>query len=224
MQTQSAAAHDSATRSRILRAAAEEFARHGYAGARIRKIVDAARANLAAINYYFGGKQGLYHATLGFLAEQAMAQVPARRTERRGQTPQRRLHRLVFEFLEGLSTGATSSPLGRILAHEAMDPSPQLERLFEEIARPQLSALRTLVRELAGPRVSDAEVTHSTLSIAGQCLLYIFGSGAIERIHPGITRGTEARRRLARHITEFSLAGITRQQVARERRRGWRGH
>jgi AcrR family transcriptional regulator len=217
-------AQDSATRRRILRAASEEFARHGYAGARVRSIVDAARVNLAAINYYFGGKLGLYHATLGHLAELAMAPGPSRREERRGQTPQRRLHRLVYEFLEGLSPGASSPPLGRILAHEAMDPSPQLERVFETIAGPQLARLRALVRELAGPRVSEAEVTLSTLSIAGQCLLYVFGGAAVERIHPGIARGPEARRRLARQITEFSVAGITRLPSTRERRRGWRGH
>jgi len=60
---------------RLLEAASEEFARHGYAGARIRHIVDAARVNLAAVNYYFGGKEGLYLAVL----EEAYSSI--RRTE-----------------------------------------------------------------------------------------------------------------------------------------------
>ncbi len=52
------------TRSRILRAAVPLFAHHGYAGASVRAIVRRARVNQAAINYHFGGKDGLYHAVL----------------------------------------------------------------------------------------------------------------------------------------------------------------
>ena len=70
---------------RLVAAASEEFAQHGFAGARVRSIVDAARVNLASVNYYFGGKEGLSRATLGFLAGQALAGF----SERRGQSPQR---------------------------------------------------------------------------------------------------------------------------------------
>ena len=39
-------------------------------------------------------------------------------------------------------------------------------------------------------------------------MLYMFGRPAIERIYPGILAGTGARTRLARQITEFSLAAL----------------
>ncbi|QJR14858.1 CerR family C-terminal domain-containing protein [Usitatibacter palustris] len=209
MLIQNSALHDNETCRRIIKAASEEFAQHGFAGARIRSIVDAAGVNLAAINYYFGGKEGLYRATLGFLAGQAMAAFPSNLGERRGQSAERRLHRLIYAFLDGLSSsGAESPPLGRILAHEAMAPTPQLDQLVEELTRPQLERIRIVVRELAGSRAVEADVTLATLSIAGQCLLYLFGRPALDRIYPGVVGGAKARERLAQQITRFSLAGI----------------
>jgi len=48
------------TRSRLLEAAGREFAEKGFEGATVRGISDRAEANLAAVNYYFGGKEALY--------------------------------------------------------------------------------------------------------------------------------------------------------------------
>lgn len=52
------------TPERLLAAAREIFAREGYDGASIRAITAAAGANLGAVTYHFGSKEGLYHAVL----------------------------------------------------------------------------------------------------------------------------------------------------------------
>jgi TetR/AcrR family transcriptional regulator, regulator of cefoperazone and chloramphenicol sensitivity len=208
MLIQNSALHDNETCRRLVAAASEEFAQHGFAGARIRAIVDAAGVNLAAVNYYFGGKEGLYRATLGYLAGQAMAGFSSRAAERRGQSPERRLHRVVYGFLAGLTDSATAPPLGRILAHEAMSPSPHLDRLIEEMTRPQLERLRGLVREIAGPSVPERELTVAALGIAGQCLIFLFGRPAVERIFPGAIGGAHATQTLARQITEGAIASL----------------
>lgn len=208
MLIRASAWHDNETCRRIVDAASEEFALHGYAGARIRNIVDAARVNIASINYYFGGKEGLYRATLGHLAAEALAGMPEEPGERRGPDPAKRLQRMVFALLERFVGTGRPSPLGRIFAHEAMDPSPHLDQLIEELTRPQLDRLRGLVREIAGPEVPDAEVTLAALGIMGQCLIYLFGRPALDRIYPWITSGPDVRRRLSRQITEFSIGGL----------------
>jgi AcrR family transcriptional regulator len=46
----------------LLDAALEEFSAKGYAGARVQDIADRAGVNKQLINYYFGGKEGLYRA------------------------------------------------------------------------------------------------------------------------------------------------------------------
>ncbi|WP_242903811.1 TetR/AcrR family transcriptional regulator [Actinomadura terrae] len=46
----------------LLEAALDEFSAKGFAGARVQDIADRAGVNKQLINYYFGGKEGLYRA------------------------------------------------------------------------------------------------------------------------------------------------------------------
>ncbi|MFT3965200.1 MAG: TetR/AcrR family transcriptional regulator [Sphingobium sp.] len=52
------------TRARIFRAAAREFGAHGYAGARIERIVARAGCNIRMIYHHFGSKAALYRAVV----------------------------------------------------------------------------------------------------------------------------------------------------------------
>jgi AcrR family transcriptional regulator len=52
------------SRTALLAAAAEEFARHGLKGARIQAIVERAGVNERMIYHHFGSKHGLYAAVL----------------------------------------------------------------------------------------------------------------------------------------------------------------
>lgn len=53
-----------ATRAALLAAATEEFARHGYAGARIDRLVKRAGTSVRMVYHYFGSKAGLYISVL----------------------------------------------------------------------------------------------------------------------------------------------------------------
>ncbi|MGH3378784.1 MAG: TetR/AcrR family transcriptional regulator [Actinoallomurus sp.] len=61
------------TRAEILEVAQREFARQGYAGARVDEIAALIRTTKRMIYYYFGGKENLYIAVL----EKAYAEVRA---------------------------------------------------------------------------------------------------------------------------------------------------
>ncbi len=195
------------TTRRLLAAASEEFAQHGFASARIRQIVVAANANLAAVNYYFGGKEGLYRATLRFLARQVPAKAPR---NRRGQSAEERLRRQVYAIVERYIGGERPSPLGRILAHESMHPTVHLEPLIEAMMRPELARLRVVISEITGPGVPEPDLAHAALAVMGQCLLFLFARPTLERIHPGLASGPDACRSLAGRITDHALGGILR--------------
>jgi Transcriptional regulator len=64
-----------ATRRRILEAATEEFARWGIAGARVDRIIAAARTNKAQLYGYFGSKDGLFDAVIADHAERLLNSV-----------------------------------------------------------------------------------------------------------------------------------------------------
>lgn len=50
------------TKGRLLDAALDEFAAHGFDGARVAAIAANAGVNKQLVSYYFGGKEGLYQA------------------------------------------------------------------------------------------------------------------------------------------------------------------
>ena len=58
------AERDQETRQRVLEAAAHLFALRGFKKVTIRAICAAAHANVAAVNYHFGDKLGLYREVL----------------------------------------------------------------------------------------------------------------------------------------------------------------
>ena len=61
-------AFSSQTRQRLLDSACEVFSELGYGGASVREIVARAGANVASVNYHFGGKDALYKEVLGTVA------------------------------------------------------------------------------------------------------------------------------------------------------------
>ena len=47
------------TKERILHAAEDLFAQHGFAGTSLRQVTSRADVNIAAVNYHFGSKENL---------------------------------------------------------------------------------------------------------------------------------------------------------------------
>jgi AcrR family transcriptional regulator len=60
------------SKTRILKTALNEFAEHGYAGARVGRIATASRTNKQLIYYYFGGKEGLFQHVLDGVYEEVL--------------------------------------------------------------------------------------------------------------------------------------------------------
>ncbi|MFE9008991.1 TetR family transcriptional regulator [Streptomyces sp. NPDC007875] len=76
MDDRSLTSRGAATHRRILDAAIREFAEYGIAGARIERIVTAARTNKAQLYAYFGNKEGLFDAIFFASLERIVNVVP----------------------------------------------------------------------------------------------------------------------------------------------------
>ncbi|WP_399896628.1 TetR family transcriptional regulator [Streptomyces sp. BBFR51] len=76
MTDQPLTSRGAATYQRILDAATQEFAEHGIAGARIERIVSAARSNKAQLYGYFGNKERLFDAIFFASLERITNVVP----------------------------------------------------------------------------------------------------------------------------------------------------
>ncbi|WP_439030960.1 TetR family transcriptional regulator [Gordonia terrae] len=67
-----------ATKLRILAAATDEFSAHGFAGGRVERIAAKAESNVRMIYAYYGGKNGLFDATLADALRRMAENVPPR--------------------------------------------------------------------------------------------------------------------------------------------------
>lgn len=67
-----------ATKTRILAAATDEFAAHGFAGGRVERIAARAQSNVRMIYAYYGGKSGLFDATVAEALRRMAENVPPR--------------------------------------------------------------------------------------------------------------------------------------------------
>ena len=169
----------SEARLRVLGAAVDEFARHGFANARIRSIVEAARVNVAAVNYYFGGKDGLYRATVMSLAVR-MDPLDAARVQAVRGAPER-LRAAVGQLIRRLATSEGPTALARILAHEALEQTPQFALLLEEAMNAELELLGSILREVAGAESDPEYLRRRAVGVLGQCVLYLHAAPSLER-------------------------------------------
>ena len=226
--------HDTATVQRLLDSAAHEFARHGYAATRVRDIVDAAGVNLAAVNYHFGGKEGLYRATLAMLASRARDDVPTDSPEMRAAPAEEQLRGFAKATLLRYLGPEQVSAGSRIMAHELLDPTPAFEATMRTASRPQWERLIEIVTALLGPRASREDVELVSLSIAGQWAFFLFGRRLFEFQFPEMARKDSLVEQLADHIAAFSIAGIRARRAELEGERapwvpalaaggGWQG-
>jgi AcrR family transcriptional regulator len=194
------------TRRRLLEAAGEVFAEHGYRAATIQEICRRADANIAAVNYHFTDKEQLYRAVVRYAEEEGGGEEPRLLPP---DTPAKeRLRAHVEWFLYHLLDEGRPAWHGRIIAREMIEPTAALDELVEGHMRATLGRLSAIVRDLLGPDATEEQVRSCGFSVTGQCLFYHNCAPVIARLYPGMTFGRAQVPALAEHITRFSLAGL----------------
>ena len=199
------------TRQRLLEVAGEVFAEQGFRGATVREICQRAEANVAAVNYHFGGKEGLYGEVLRFAHGCAFAKYPPDMGLEAGASPKQRLHAFVRSFLLRVLDDGQPAWHGKLMVREIADPTGALDAIVRDGIRPHFATLMGVVTDLLGPRLAadPDRVRYAAWSVVGQCLFYFFGQPVIRRLHPAQGLAPEDVDALARHITDFSLAALT---------------
>jgi TetR/AcrR family transcriptional regulator, regulator of cefoperazone and chloramphenicol sensitivity len=196
---------DNSPRARLLDAAGEVFADRGYDGATVREITRRAGVNVAAVNYYFRDKDELYAETLRH-AHTAAGNLPYEEEATMGAEERLRLfvENLLRRFLDPLRPRWH----GQLMAREMAQPTRIFGQLIQEAFRPKCEWLRRALRELCDPRFDDAALDLVATSIIGQCTFYRQNRQIIQSLFPGLFAPDDLIPRLARHITDFSLAAI----------------
>jgi AcrR family transcriptional regulator len=204
---------DHETRERLLDAAETLFADRGFKNVTVREICLAARANVAAVNYHFGDKLGLYREVLQSAIDAMRASSDAARQAGEGQGPAEQLRRSIFTFLHRL-LGSGDDTVHRLVTREMKDPTPALDALIEQGVRPRIEYLSGLVARIIGCPVEDRRVLRAVASIQAQMIAYLPNPIAA-RLGFAFTPTQANLDEVADHIATFSLAGV--RAIARRR-------
>jgi len=198
----------SKTRAAIMEAAGEIFAEEGYPKATVRDICRQAGANIAAINYHFGDKKGLYLAVLKHYQELSFQAYPPNLGIDEFQSPEEKLRAFIRAFLMRIMDEGRPAWFGKLLAREFTQPTWAFDILVEETIRPSFQILTSIVASILSKRAKEREVRLCSMSIVGQCLYFRHSHPVITRLFPGEVFGPKQIDELTDHITSVSLYGL----------------
>jgi AcrR family transcriptional regulator len=147
-----------AARRRILSAAMEAFAEHGFKAATTRQIAEAAGVNLPALKYYFGGKQGLYLACADEIARRyearmnasAGAAAEALAGPLSASDARRHLKAVLGALAEQLMGDGDAGVWTAFALREMADQGPAFDMLYAQLWAPGIELTTALVARAMG--------------------------------------------------------------------------
>ena len=196
------------TRRRLFDAALDLFTDLGFDNVTVRDICKRAEANLAAINYHFGDKLALYLEIVRGAVEE-MKGANAEMMAGTDLPAAERLRRYIRGYVPKLMLiDERHAWIQKLMRNEMSEPTPGARLIIEEILRPRVAYLTTIVSELLGCDEKDPRVGRCVSAIQMQCFACL-PHPAWERVTPRIGERTpKAAEEMSEHIIAFSLAGI----------------
>jgi TetR/AcrR family transcriptional regulator, regulator of cefoperazone and chloramphenicol sensitivity len=192
---------------RLIQAAGEMFSQHGFQATSIRAISLRAKANVAAVHYHFGHKEGLYSAVLEHALGWAAAKYPGNLGLEADASAEEALDAFIHSFLLQLLDEGRPAWHGKLLAREIIAPTALLDQVIENVLGPMHKRLAAIVAEILECSADNATVRFSTLSIIGQCVYYHHARKVINKLYQG-KFGPHEMEALSDHVAQFSLGAL----------------
>ena len=177
-------------KARLIEAAVRIFGEKGLKGATVRDIARAAGQNVAAIAYYFGSKEKLYHTIIeGIVSEMhhALGDILDRITElARQERPKPAAARaLLKSFLGAVYLRVLSRnealPIARLIVREQLGPTPAFEILYHKAFRHLHEQLCFLVGVALGRSARERQTILRTHLLMGQVYFFAMSRETILR-------------------------------------------
>jgi TetR/AcrR family transcriptional regulator, regulator of cefoperazone and chloramphenicol sensitivity len=199
------------TRRNLLKAASEIFAKKGFREATIAEICRQAKANVAAANYHFGGKEALYVESWRFAFEKSLKTYPPDGGVAAYASVEDQLRGRILAIMRRV-IDPQSYELD-IFYNEMANPTGLLAGAVLQSIEPIFRGFAAIVRELLGKQPDEQQVRLCIMSIRAQC----FGPLMRERrrkiaapdpLPVSSEWNLDDLETLVDHVTRFSLAGI----------------
>ena len=201
-------------RARLLHAALKLFAQKGFAKTSTREIAQAAGANIAAIQYYFGDKAGLYSATfsepMGNPRDVIAAFTPPALTLRQA------LEIFFTAYLEPLKQGELVQDCLRLHLREMLEPTSQWAvEMEEDMKQPHDAMVKVLCRHMGLARADD-DVHRLAFCVIGLAIHLFVGRDVLSAIRPSLVATPKAIDQWTPRIVDYALALITAETLRRQ--------
>lgn len=171
------------TRQQLIESGIEMFGLHGYEAATTRMLADNASANMAAIPYHFGGKEGLYSAVIKHVCEKILEGSQDERERVRETiadekaTPDELLDAL-DSLVRGLGRIFISSDLGQkaapLIMWEQARPSKEFDQLYDDHFKHLHELVTILAARFKGVGPESEEAIICAHAIIGQVVGFRF--------------------------------------------------
>ncbi len=200
--------HD--TRESLLDAAEALFSEHGIEAASLRQITQQAGANLAAVNYHFGSKDGLVQAVFA----RRLRPLNEERLRLLGECDLKAddaVEQVLRSFLLPILRMRQERPdgirdFGRLMGRAYSEPSETVREMVTEEVRPSIDHYLEAFRIIL-PNLDEAERIWRFHFVAGAMAHTIACNHMLERFSGGLCQSTNPEEALGQLVT-FLAAGL----------------
>ena len=195
------------TRETLLRVALRHFSEKGYRATRTQEICRESGANMASVNYHFGGKEGLYKAVWDRALEVAIHDESS--SPRLSSDDDREwLYRYVHACVTTVFNTGRSGTLRKLMAAEIADPSPVSEEVLASHVVPRHAELTERLRRMLGPDVTDDQIGCCVFAINAQFSALAVNRAVRRSLFRGDAPTPEEAEQIARELCAFVMGGI----------------
>lgn len=194
------------TRQRLIDAAATLFADKGFQNVTVREICKASNANVAAVNYHFGDKAGLYRAVVTFAIQIMLETNELSQRAGDGLSPEEQLRGFVRVFVSRLTGEGPNAWIHRLMAREMERPTDVLDQVMQQVLKPRIEYLCGVIGAIMQLAPNDPRVFRCVTSLQVQCL--VAARPVPKPIAKALGTGQFDLEAMINHIVEFSLGGM----------------
>lgn len=202
---------------RLLRAAIRIFAAKGYAKASTREICLAADANVAAIHYYFGGKQGLYQAVLAKPVQDVVSLIPCAGDDQPMPSMEEALRQFYGAFLTPLIHGGDEfADLRRVTLREMVEPTQAFADVLHRNIAPEHQGLVDMLAQHCGVVEADDALHQLAFALVAIVENYWMSLDYMRLLAPGLLASPEAYAQLVERLVGYGLALVEHERRQRQ--------
>lgn len=193
-----------ATRERIVETAGRIFAEKGYAATTSKDICEEAGTNIAAVNYYFGSREGLYMEVINRVHSHLFNLAQLTELSNSDLDPRRKLERFIESFVATIMKSCCW-PV-RIWAKESFSPSGLSLEMLETESTSRFELVARIVGDIVKIPVDAPQLRLCVLAVMSPFMSLLTISRTLPTPHQSILK--EDPDKVAEQLKDFIFAGL----------------